>query len=92
MGGGLLGTFDSECEKMSTEGSRPEQLNTHLVEVEGIINSRPLTYVKDDTGGTSYTLSPSHLVYGRRITGAPNDLHFEVVSTNDTLTNNRSIY
>lgn len=63
-----------------------DQLNTLLVEVEGVINSRPLTYVEDDTSGASYVLSPSHLIYGRKITSAPNDSHFEVISSNDTLT------
>ena len=63
-----------------------DQMNTLLVEIEGILNSRPLTYVEDDTGGVGYTLSPSHLIYGRRITGNPNSSHFEVVSTNETLT------
>ena len=43
-------------------------------------------YVEDDTSGTSYVLSPSHLIYGRKITSALNDSHFEVISTNDTLT------
>ena len=62
-----------------------DQLNTLLVEVEGVVNSRPLTYVENDTSGMSYVLSPSHLIYGRKITSAPNDSHFEVNSTNDTL-------
>ena len=31
-------------------------------------------------------LSPSHLIYGRRITSNPNSSHFEVVSTNEALT------
>lgn len=63
-----------------------DQPNTLLVEVERVINSRPLTYVEDDTSGTSYVLSPSHLIYGRKITSASNGSHFEVISTNDTLT------
>jgi len=62
-----------------------DQLNTLLVEVEGIVNSRPLTYVEDDVSGTSYVLSLSHLIYGRKITSAPNDSDFKVISTNDTL-------
>ena len=62
-----------------------EQLRTLLVEVEGIVNACPLTYVYDDTEGINYTLSPSHLMYGRRIYDAPNSKHFEIVSTFQTL-------
>ena len=49
-----------------------DQLNTVLVEVEAIVNSRPLTYVYDDVEGVSYSISPSHLLYGRRIISLPN--------------------
>ena len=63
-----------------------EQLRTLLVEVEGIVNARPLTYVHDDTEGISYTLCPAHLLYGRRICHTPNSQHFEIVSTFQTLT------
>ena len=63
-----------------------DQLNTLLIEIECVLNSRPLTYVEDDTGGIGYTLSPSHLIYGRRITSNPNCSHFEVISTNEVLT------
>ena len=63
-----------------------DELHTLLVEVESIINSRPLTYVQDDQDGTNYSLTPSHLIYGRRITTSPNATHFEVVSTHDSLT------
>ena len=62
-----------------------DQLNTVLIEVESIVNSRPLTYIYDDVEGVSYPISPSHLVYGRRITNRPNDETFEVSSTHDTL-------
>ena len=37
-----------------------DQLNTVLVEVEAIVNLRPLTYVYDDVE-ISYSISPSHL-------------------------------
>ena len=63
-----------------------EQLQTLVAEVESIINARPLTYVQDDVDGISYTLSPSHLIYGRRIADKPNDGHFDITSTNATLT------
>ena len=63
-----------------------EQLQTLIVEVESVINAHPLTYVQDDTDGISYTLSPSHLIYGRKIADRPNDSHFDIVSTHATLT------
>ena len=62
-----------------------DQLNTELVEVEAIVNSRPLTYVYDDVEGVSYSISPSHLLYGRRIISLPNSEVFEVTSTHDSL-------
>ena len=54
--------------------------------METVINSRPLTYVEDDQDGVSYTLSPSHLVNGRQVANTPNDCHFEIMSTNSSLT------
>ena len=58
-----------------------EELRTLLVEVEGIINVRPLTHIHCDKDGIMYTLSPSHLMYGRRISSSPNPNHFEILST-----------
>ena len=67
-----------------------EELRTLLVEVEALLNARPLTYVQDDDDdGVNYTLSPSHLMYGRRVTSMPNDNHFDVVSTYQGLTKRR---
>ena len=63
-----------------------DELQTLLSEVEAVVNSRPLTYVEDDQDGVTYTLCPSHLINGRRITSTPNGGHFEVVSTNASLT------
>ena len=63
-----------------------DELHTLLSEVEAVVNSRPLTYVEDDQDGVTYTLCPSHLINGRRITSTPNGGHFEVVSTNASLT------
>ena len=41
-----------------------EQSNTILIEIEAVINERPLTYFQDDSCGISYTQSPSHLING----------------------------
>ena len=63
-----------------------DQLSTLLVEIEGIINSRPMTYLASDQDGVTGSLSPSHLINGRRLTALSNDEHFEIVSTHQSLT------
>lgn len=63
-----------------------DELGTLLAEIEGIINSRPITYLTDDQDGISGSLSPSHLINGRRLTASGNDEQFEIVSTHQSLT------
>ena len=46
-------------------------MNTILTEVEGVINSRPITYVFDDKEGISYPLTPSHHANGRNLLHLP---------------------
>ena len=41
------------------------ELSTMLIEVENMINNRPLTYI--DTDGIDETLTPNHLIHGRRL-------------------------
>ena len=43
-----------------------DELSTVLTEIESILNSRPLTYCYSEIG--EEVLSPSHLIYGRRLT------------------------
>ena len=63
-----------------------DELQTLIVEIEGIVNARPITYVYDDRESISFSLTPSHLIYGRRITTMPNSQHYEIVSTYNSLT------
>jgi hypothetical protein len=49
-----------------------DELSTALVEVEGVINSRPLSYVTSDD--LDEPLTPSHLQTGRRILSLPDHL------------------
>ena len=63
-----------------------EELRTILVEVEATLNNRPLTYTYDDEEGVSCPLTPADLIYGSRISSTVNDKHFEIVSTNRSLT------
>ena len=63
-----------------------EELRTLLVEVESIVNARPLTYVYDDLDGISFSLTPSHLINGRCLQSTSNASQFEIVSTHESLT------
>ena len=63
-----------------------DELNTIIIEIESLINARPITYVFDDQESISYALSPSQLLYGRRLTSLPNDEVYEIQSTNRSLT------
>ena len=63
-----------------------DEMNTVLVEVERVINSRPITSIYDDREAISYALTPSHLINGRSISTIPSSQHYDVISTNQTLT------
>ena len=65
---------------------RFDELNTLLIEIESVINSRPLTFVYSDSEGISYALTPAHLLYGRWLVTSPNASHFDVINTNESLT------
>ena len=48
-----------------------DELLTVLTEVEATLNSRPLTYEYDEVGAEM--LTPSHLIYGRRLLSLPEE-------------------
>ena len=60
-----------------------DELNTLIV--EDIINSRPIMYLYDDQKGITIHLSPSHLIYGRKITALPNSQTYEAICTHRSL-------
>ena len=44
-----------------------------MIEVETILNDRPLTYISDNLAD-SEPLTPSHLLHGRRLTRLPHEI------------------
>ena len=46
-----------------------DELNTILIEIEGVLNSRPITYLYEEL--EAEPLTPSHLMIGRRLTTLP---------------------
>ena len=49
-----------------------DELLTILLEVEGTLNCRPLTYEYDEIGAE--VLTPSHLLFGRRLVSLPDEV------------------
>jgi len=62
-----------------------DELATIITEIEGVINSRPITYIVDDSDGISYPLTPSQLINGRNLSSLPNNAYFEIVNTYEEL-------
>ncbi len=52
-----------------------DELNTTLVEIEAVLNCRPLTYLYSDS--TEEALTPSHLLLGRRLLTLPAEPYSE---------------
>ena len=59
-----------------------DELQTITVEIEAVLNDRPLTYVSSEIDDAE-PLTPSHLLYGRRITNLPHPLQ-EVICDDPT--------
>ena len=52
------------------------ELRTIIVEIEGGLNDRPLTYVSNDVENLS-ALTPSHLLFGHRLDSFPDPTFLE---------------
>lgn len=53
-----------------------DELHTAIVEIESIVNSRPLSYLT--SGDMEEPLTPSHLLIGRRVLNLPDNLGYIV--------------
>ena len=69
-----------------------DELVTILVKTETVINTRPLTYKYDDTEGVTYLSTPCQLKKGRKVKLSPNKSHFQMGSTQETLTKRSKYY
>ena len=73
-----------------------EELHTVLVEVEAILNSRPLTYVSSED--LEEPLTPSHLLTGHRLISLPDpqdtedDMGYHASHTPEVLTRRMKPY
>ncbi|XP_035222580.1 uncharacterized protein LOC118195385 [Stegodyphus dumicola] len=65
--------------------TKDEELETVLIEIEAILNSRPLTYVYSEVGEPE-PLTPAHFLVGRRLTSLPSGKILEPDSTKENLT------
>ena len=61
-----------------------DELHTAIVEIESIINSRPLSYVTPSDLGES--LTPSHHLVGRQVLNLPDILGYSVNSDDEDFT------
>ena len=50
-----------------------DELQTVIIEIENVLNSRPLTYLYPDE--MDEALTPSHLICGRRLLTLPSEFH-----------------
>ena len=58
-----------------------DELVTAVIEVEAVINSRPLTYMS--SGDLEQPLTPAHLICGRRLLSLPDAIYLQDVEEDD---------
>ena len=69
-----------------------DEMHTVLVEIEGILNSRPLTYMYEDDCNVEI-LTPSHLIYGHRLSPIADNIDTSSIDSDDeTLFSKRFVY
>ena len=61
-----------------------EELLTLIIETEGVINSRPLCYLYSDSS-VDEVLTPSHLMFGRRLLSREHSIQHKLESTQENL-------
>ena len=65
-------TKRSLCKAVGRANFSLDELLTAVVEIEAVINSRPLSYIS--SADYEEPLTPSHLVFGRRLLNLPDYL------------------
>ena len=68
----LIGLTKSTLKKILGHSYSYLELNTICTEIESMLNDRPLTYSSDHISDAS-PVTPSHLLYGYRLTSIPNE-------------------
>ena len=67
----LIGLTKSSLKKvLGRTFAKLSTIQTIIIEIEGILNDRPLTYISSDVKDPE-PLTPAHLLYGRRIISLP---------------------
>ena len=61
-----------KCNAIRRNAMQYEELLTVIIEIECVLNSRPLTYVNSED--MDEPLTPSHLVKGRRLLSLPEEV------------------
>ena len=78
----LVGLVKSCIKKViSRAGLSFEELKTVIVEVEGLLNGHPLTYLSDEEYCSS--LTPNHLMYGRSLFNSSKGVSSEISASID---------
>ena len=62
------------CKMLGRASLSYEELLTVIVEIEGVINSRPISYIS--AADREEPLTPSHLIVGRRLLSLPDHLSY----------------
>ena len=88
---GIVQTIKRSLRKILRRSSATyDELSTIVVEIEAVVNSRPLCYLYSDE--VDEVITPSHLLMGRRLISQPNQVPSEVYDESEKTLSNRMVY